>query len=489
MSDFKTRTIRSGFAKAASQAVTFVLRIGSLMVLGRLLEPRDFGLVGMVTAVIGVFELFKDFGLSTATVQRSTVTEEQVSTLFWINVIVGAVLAALSLASAPVIALFYHEPRLFPVTAILSLGFLANATGIQHSAVLQRQMRFTALAAIEVVSLAAGIGAGISMAVAGYGYWALVAMTLSTPCVSTACLWGVTAWIPGRPRWDSSIGAALRFGGTLTLNSLVVYVAYNLEKVLLGRFWGAETIGLYGRAYQLINIPTSNINSSIGGVAFSALARLQDQPNRLKNYFLKCYAVVVAVTMAVTLMCALFADDLIAVLLGPKWKDAAAIFRLLAPTILIFGIINPLGWLLFSLGLVGRSLKIAFVIAPLVITAYVVGLPYGSRGVAFAYSAAMTIWLVPHIMWSVHGTGVTVREVFGVLGRPLLSGAVAAAVSLLVAAGLGPISAFARLLACGVVFSGAYGLFLTYALRQKELYRELFRGLRPAAAPEAGVCA
>ncbi|MDE3178653.1 MAG: oligosaccharide flippase family protein, partial [Acidobacteriota bacterium] len=153
MEDLKSRTVRGGFAKVCSQGANLTLRLGSLMILARLLDPKDFGLVGMVTAVTGVFHIFKDFGLSTATVQRVTVTAEQISTLFWINVLVGAILGILSVAVAPTIAAFYHDPRLLAVTAILGLGFLFDAAGVQHSAILQRQMRFTALAAIETASL------------------------------------------------------------------------------------------------------------------------------------------------------------------------------------------------------------------------------------------------------------------------------------------------------------------------------------------------
>ena len=110
----------------------------------------------------------------------------------------------------------------------------------------------------------------------------------------------------------------LRFGSALTLNGLIMYIASNFEKVLLGRFWGAEAIGIYGRAYQLINIPTDNLNSSAGGVAFAALSRLQGELSRLKGYFLKGYSLVLSVTVPITFTCALFADDLILVLLGPK---------------------------------------------------------------------------------------------------------------------------------------------------------------------------
>src|SRR5580658_7487139 len=136
MKDLKQRTIRGGLARLCAQGANFLLRVGSLMVLARLLGPKDFGLVGMVTAFTGVLTLFRDFGLSAAAVQRTTVTEEQISTLFWINLLLGALLSFVALAMAPVIAAFYHEPQLLGVTSVLAIGFLFNAAGIQHAAIL-----------------------------------------------------------------------------------------------------------------------------------------------------------------------------------------------------------------------------------------------------------------------------------------------------------------------------------------------------------------
>jgi O-antigen/teichoic acid export membrane protein len=485
MKDLKERTIRGGFAKVCAQATSLVLRVGSLMVLARLLDPKDFGLVGMVTAFTGILNLLKDFGLSTATVQRADVTNEQISTLFWINMFVGAILCVLLLAAAPLVAVFYHEPRLSAVTIVLAVGFVFNAAGVQHSVLLQRQMRFTALAAIDVISLLASIAIGIGMAMTGFGYWALVAMTVSLPAVSTVCFWLCAAWLPGRPRRQVGIRSMMRFGGTITLNGFVVYVAYNLEKILLGRFWGAETIGLYGRAYQLITIPTDNLNSAVGGVAFSALSRVQDDPSRFRSYFLKGYSLVLALTIPATAACAFFATDLISVLLGPKWSEAAPIFRLLAPTILILALINPLGWLLFALGLVDRSLKIALVLAPVVIVGYVMGLPYGPKGVAFGYSAMMTLWVVPHIVWCVHGTVISFSDILRTVSRPMLSIVPALAltfgVQYLYGNSLSPLS---RLLLEGTVLLATYVVMLLYVMGQKAFYLDLLVGLRRRSSVE-----
>jgi O-antigen/teichoic acid export membrane protein len=490
MKDLKEKTIRGGFARLSAQGANFVFRLGSLMVLARLLGPQDFGLVGMVTAFTGVLGLFRDFGLSSASVQRVTVTEDQVSTLFWINILVGAILAVLALILAPVVAVFYHEPRLVWVTAVLATGFLFNAAGVQHSALLQRELRFTALAVISTVALVVSTAIAVAMAELGYGYWALVAMTITLPLINTIGLWMATKWIPGMPRRRAGIRSMMRFGGTITLNGLVTYVAYNLEKVLLGRYWGAEVIGLYGRAYQLINIPTDNLNSAVGEVAFSALSRVQHDPSRLRNYFLKGYSLVIGMTLPLTLACALFANDLILVLLGPKWKDATILFRLLAPTILIFALINPMGWLLYALGMVGRSLKIALVIAPLVIAGYVAGLPYGPKGVALGYSAAMTLWVIPHIAWCVHGTGISVRDIWLTVSRPFLSGIVAAGfasgVQFLYSQSLSPLP---RLVLGNTVLFGIYAAMLLYVMGQKAFYLDLVRGFRKRSAVEGEILA
>jgi O-antigen/teichoic acid export membrane protein len=433
----------------------------------------------MVTAFTGVLMLFRDFGLSAAAIQRTTVTEEQISTLFWINVSAGAFLGLATVAMAPIIAAFYEEPRLFGVTVALATGFLFNAAGIQHSALLQRQMRFTALAVISVVSLIASGAIAIAGAEAGYGYWSLVALSVTSPLVATIGFWLTTGWVPGMPHRRAGIRSMMHFGGTLTLNGLVAYIAYNGEKVLLGRFWGADAIGLYGRAFQLVNIPTDNLNGAIGEVAFSALSRLKDDPVRFKSYFLKGFSLVLGLTLPITFACALFADDVVFVILGPKWMDAATVVRLLAPTIAIFAIINPLGWLIYSIGLVARSLRIALVFAPIMITGYVIGLPYGPIGVAFAYSAVMMLWVIPHILWCIHGTAILFRDILLVVSRPLTSSIFAGAVAYGARVICGPfVSPVPRLiLETSVLFMMFFGALLS-AREQKSLYLGLVRGLR-----------
>jgi PST family polysaccharide transporter len=483
MKDLKEKTIRGGFARLSAQGVNFAVGMGSLVVMARLLGPVEYGLVGMVTAFTGILGLFRDFGLSAAAVQRPSLTDEEASTLFWINMLVGAGLTLLTVAMAPAIAAFYHDSRLLGVTVVTAAGFLFNAAGVQHGAHLQRHMRFTALALVYTGSAIVTAAIGIGAALMGFGYWALVAINVTGPLTITIGCWTTAFWIPQRPRRVAGLRAMMRFGGTLTLNGLVAYVAYNLEKVLLGRFWGPVAIGIYGRAYRLINIPTDNLNVAAGEVTFSALSRLQDQPDRLRNYFLKAYSLVLAITLPLTVAFALFSDDVILVLLGPKWTASVPILRLLAPTTLVLAVINPVGWLMYSIGLVQRSLKLALVFAPIIVIGYVIGLPYGPKGVALGYSAVMMLCAIPLTALCVRGTAVSLRDIVLTSVRPLASAIAAGLLAFGVRVVYGRLlSPFPRLVLESGALLAMFALMILFVAGQKALYLDLLRGLRTASS-------
>ncbi len=485
--DLKGRALRGGLIRVGAQGGLFVVRVGSIMVLARLLQPADFGLVNMVTVVTGLIGLFREAGLSAVTVQRATISRAQVSALFWLNLLVGAGLMALSIAMAPAIAAFYHEPRLSWVACALGTGFLFNGAGVQHMALLQRQMRFAALAIVDVVSFVVGVTVGISMAMLGYGYWALVGMDLSMSVTSCAAAWASVGWIPGLPRRGVGLVSMMRFGGIVSVDGFLTYLAYNTDKLLLGRFAGAETLGLYGRAYGLVSVPNLVLNQAVSGVAFSALSRLQADAGRFANYFLKGYSVFVAVTIPITVACTLFASDIIDVVLGPKWTAATPIFRCLAPTVVALALINPVGWLLFATGQVKRSLKQAFVMAPVLMGGCFAGLAYGPVGVAIGFSAAMTVLTVPLVVWGLHDSAVSPREVAKTIKAPALAALAATAIALPAALWFGgQIPPVPRLASEGALFSVSYVLFLLYPMRQKAFYADLIRDVRqpPAAATQ-----
>ncbi|HWZ99328.1 MAG TPA: lipopolysaccharide biosynthesis protein [Candidatus Dormibacteraeota bacterium] len=479
MKDLKTKTLRGGLARIFAQAANFLLRLLAIMALARLLDPKDFGLVGMVTAFTGVLNLFRDFGLSAAAIQSEDVTDEQLSNLFWINIWVGALLAIITFAFAPAIATFYHEPRLFGVTAVLAIGFFFNAAGVQHGAILQRQLRFTTMSVVNTVALLLSTAIGIGGAAMGYGYWSLVAMTVAAPLVNTIGFCLTTSWIPAMPRRLAGVRSMMRFGGAVTLNSLLGYTATNLEKVLIGKSWGADAIGIYGRAFQLSNVAADNLNSTAGEVAFAALSRLQNEPLRLKRYFLKGYSLILALTLPLTLACALFAPDIVFTFLGPKWREAVPIFRLLAPTILAFAMANPLSWLLYSIGKIGRLVRMSLVFTPLMIAGYFVALPYGPKGVALAYSILMTLWIFPLIAWAVRGTMISFADMMHTVKWPLASSIVAGAAAYGVRFLCLPyLPTLPRLILEGFVMLAVYAGMLLFVTGEKAFYLDVLRGLK-----------
>jgi O-antigen/teichoic acid export membrane protein len=471
----RQKALRGGVSKLVSQGVMFVTKIGSMAALGRMLDPRDFGLIAMVTAVTGVLSLVKDAGLSLPTVQRATITNGQLSNLFWLNVLVGLVLTLICIVLAPVLARFYHEGRLVGVTLAIAPAFLIMGLGVQHNAILTRQMRFPVYAAIDVTAVIVSAVVGVGMALFGCGYWSLVGSSIATPIVSTVGAWWAVGWIPERPRRGTDLESMLRLGGALTLNGIIIYVAYNADKVLLGRFWGAAAVGSYGRAYQLINIPSDNLNGALGAVALSTLSRLQHDPVRRRSYFLKGYSLSVALTVPVTIVCAVFSQEVVALVLGPKWVDTAGIVQLLAPTILVFALINPMFWLVFSAGMMRRSLLTAVVIATLVISAYIVGLPYGPRGVAASFSIVMTLYIVPHLMWCVHGTNVTLADLFRTAGKPLIAGLIAGAACVAFRQVAPEWPSILRLFVGTALLGCIYGLVLLFVLGQRAFYVDLVK--------------
>ena len=485
VAEFKRKSVRGGAAVILSQGFTTALQLVTTLLLARLLSPTDYGLQAMVITLTGFLSLFKDAGLSVASVQRETLARDQISTLFWINIAIGALLMLMVAAAAPFLAAFYKDPRLLWITIASSTIFFINGFAVQHRALLDREMRFTTSVRIDILACGIGTVVAIGMAALGCGYWALICQNISLPLVAAIAVWIAIPWMPGRPRWTPELRSMVRFGGTVTLNGIVVYLAYNAEKILLGRYWGPAPLGLYGRAYQLSNLPMQQLTVSVGSVAFPMLSRLQGDAPRLRRSYLKSHSLVVSLTVPVVISCALFADEIIRVMLGPKWNGAAPILRLLSPAILIFALMNPLSWLLRATGRVGRSLEIALAICPVMIAGVLAGLRYGPRGVALGYSAALVLLYVPVVAWAKHGTGISAADYWDCIKRPLFAGALGGAAGWIFKTGFhGAWGPFPLLVVELTLSFGVYAVLLLFALGQKDMFADLIRQLlrRNAAA-------
>ena len=230
----------------------------------------------------------------------------------------------------------------------------------------------------------------------------------------------------------------------------------------------------------------NSINATVGGVLFSTLSRLQDDPIRFRSFFLKCYTLVMAVTVPTTLFCALFAGDIVVLVLGPGWLQAIPIFRLMTPTILVFGIINPLAWVMISTGLQKRSLSIGLVLAALVVAANLLGVRYGPNGVALSFSTVMVLWLVPHVAWCLHGTPISIADLAKAIAGPFVAGIVAAACAFALLHQIGQeLPAAARLAIGGVAMAVVYGWILLFVVGYRSLYASVVAALRRPSNVEA----
>jgi O-antigen/teichoic acid export membrane protein len=473
--EVKRKAIRGGVVAVCAQGAKFVLQVATTMLLARLLTPEDFGLQGMAAVFVGIVGLFREAGLATATIQRLEVTHEQISTLFWINVAVGAMLWIFTSVLAPVVVAFYGEPRLYWITIVSGVAFVFSGLAAQHQALIVREMRFVTLAKIDLLSLTIGSALAVVMALLGWHYWSLVGMAVAGPVVSAAGVWLAIRWVPGPPRRDCGIWSMLRFGWMATCNNIIVFLAWNADNILIGRFWGADALGLYGRAYQLATLPIHQLNSAITGVAFSALSRIQDDVDRLARSFLQGYSLLLSLTIPIIIAYALYAEEIVRIVLGAKWMEVAPILRLLAPTAMVFALANPFSLLVMSTGQARRALSMSAATTPVIIVGIILGLSYGPKGVALGYSLAMALLIVPIAAWSKQGTGITWADLWATTKKPLFSGLLAGTSGLIVKIALGSnvlgLIPY-LLLGLGVVF-GIYIWTLLIVLKQKSLFMGL----------------
>ncbi len=381
LQDIRHRAVSGGFVTIRAQAAKFIANFTAVAVLARLLSPKEFGLVGMVLGVTGLMGLFKELGLSTATVQRETVTQQQVSNLFWVNVSVTGILTLVSIGLAPLVAKFYRDPQVTGIMLALSLTFLLSGSTVQHQALLTRQMRFRALAVIEITSIVVGFAAACYLAKVGFGYWALVAQQLVNSATSLALTWYVSGWRPSMPKRNSGVRPMLRFGTHLTIGNFVGLSLTNSSTVLVGRVFGAEPLGLYTRAYALLARPLEQVLAPINAVLVPVLSRLQSDAERYRRSFMRVYGTMALITFSFTAICLALAGPLVLVILGPKWKEAIPLFSAFA----LVAVSTPLSgvscWLFQSQGrgedqLLSHSLSGAAAFG-----SYLVGLHWGPLGV------------------------------------------------------------------------------------------------------------
>lgn len=428
----RAQTVRgvswAGFGQVGTQFIGF---LGTL-VLARLLTPDDFGLLGMVVVFTGFLALFQNLGLGPAIVQDRSLTENQLSGLFWVNLSFSALLAVIAAAAAPVVAWFYNQPAAVPIMATLALAFPLGALAAVPGALLTRDMRFRPLSIINIGAQAVGFALGVALALAGYGVWALVWQQLALATTAALGKWLTAGWRPGLAFSLRSLRKPLAFGVWFQAGSILNWATRNTDDLLVGRVLGAPPLGIYQMAYRLMLWPIQNVAWVVGQVMFPALSAIKNDTQRVARAFLRGVGMVALVTFPVMVGAFVVADTAIPMVFGDQWRPVVPIFRILCGLGLIQSVATNTGWIFVSQGRVDVQLKLQLFVVPLVILSFAVGLQWGIVGVAGAY--ALTSGLLIPVQLHVAGRLVALRlpeigrALVGILACALTMGAAVAGV-------------------------------------------------------------
>lgn len=399
------RTARGGVVTMASHGLKFAISIIATAILARLLSPKDYGLIGMVAVATNFIVMFKDMGLELATVQKAEISSRQISTLFWVNLTLSVGTMLVLMALAPAVSWFYGDSRLTMITIVSATGFVIGGLTVQHEALLKRQMRFMALSAIALVAMVVGYMVGIAFAWYGFGFWSLVFSQLAVLTADAILVWITCGWRPGLPRRDTGVRSMLSFGGNITAYGTVNYFSKNADNLLIGKFWGAQPLGLYNKAAQLVGLPTDQVHEPVMAVAVPSLSRLVNEPERYRKAYMRIMEKVLMMVMPAVALLIVSSDWIISIVLGSQWKDAGTILVFMSIAGLFQPIMNTAGSVLVTQGRGRHLFYWSLISSPLSILSILAGLPWGATGVAASYSLTRVFITNPLMYWFVGRTG------------------------------------------------------------------------------------
>lgn len=433
----RSTAVSGAFFLGLSQIVRLLLTVLSTIIIARLLSPDDYGVMAMCGPVLGFLLMFQDLGLGTATVQQKTISEDQLNALFWINVLASVAIAAILIAIAPAVAWFYGDVRAGYVTAAGAVGTLIGGTALQHSALLNRNLRFGVLSAAEIAASIVTFLVAAALAFLLRSYWALVIGTTAGMITNTAIVWSRSPW---RPRWRVSVrgaGRSASFGGHVTTFNLVNFFSRNADNILIGRFAGVDAVGLYDRSYKLMMLPLQSVNGPLTRLLMPLLSRMAEDPARYRRtYDFSLRALVLATVPGIT-VATIYSDRLMPFLLGERWASAGPIFFWLGLAGILQPVHNLLGLLFLSTGRSRPYMRWGVINAVITVAGFVAGMPWGPAGVAasfFLTTAART----PLIFAAAcKGSPVRVGDLYVAHIGPLAGAGIACALVGIVAPGIG----------------------------------------------------
>jgi PST family polysaccharide transporter len=452
--NLKQKSIRGAVFMASGNAADILVRFGSIAILARLLVPEDFGLIAMVMALTSILDGFRDFGLSAATVQRPDINHWQITNLFWLNVAVGVILASIVATAAPLIAAFYQESRLVDISVALSLVFVWNGLTVQHEALLIRQLRQGELALIRLAASFISVIIAVGLAMNDWGYWSLVWREIARSALITGGVWIRCLWIPGLPHRRVGTRSLVRFGSEISLTHFLTSLIMHVDKLLVGRLFGAAAVGIYRQAQQLILAPIDQLNQPINGVAQPGLSALQRDPVRYRRFYEKIVFIVAALTIPLGLFIAVCAEEITLLMLGPNWTDATVFVRIFGVGAAIRPAIGTSAIVLITCGKSTLYLAVSIVHAVCLTLSLLAAIPWGAVGIAIAYVGTTLVLMYPKLHFSFVDTPASVAGFFSALLAPCVSAFVMLC-ALLMVRNLAPTNGEVESLALSIGVGGA----------------------------------
>lgn len=370
-----------------------------------MLKPSDFGVFAMVTPLIGLSQLFQDFGLTQALITSRNIDQSSATGMFKVNLALSIIVALVLMILSPLVASFYNQPAVIPITCSLALAVVFSGAGATHIALLTRGLRFSALTAIETTRAVGAFVAAVIVAALYPGPFALVVQFGASAAIGLIMAWALARWRPSGRIDLQKLRPMLHFGAGMTTFNLTNYLSRNADNVMIGWARGAAELGLYDRAYKLLLFPLGQINQPVSSVMTPILARLVDDPERYRSAYLRTLSITMLVTVPGVLSMMLTADVLIPLLMGERWTAAVPIFQWLAIAGLHQTVSNTFGWLFVTQRRTTEYARFGMVSTMTCLIAFAVGLPWGAQGVAAGYALSGLFVRLPLIVWIVGGKG------------------------------------------------------------------------------------
>jgi O-antigen/teichoic acid export membrane protein len=401
---------RASVLSLGARGIDFFFQFVSVAILARLLTPADFGVFAMATPFVWLLMTFGDLGLASAVLQQRDLNEGQASAVFRVNLLAGFAFGGLFLLSAPLLGLFYGDPQVTQVAAALSFVFVFSGFTAVQQALLRRALLFDALVRAQIAASAGSSVVAVIFALKGAGYWALTIRALADPLIYTIVVWSSAGWLPTRAEWDDTTKALLRYGRYSIGSSFLYSVGRHANNVLIGWRFGSAELGPYALATRLFFLPAQQISWPLGQVMIPSLSRLRGDPDRLRRWYLKLLRLVTFASFPPLFSLAICADDVVYVIAGPQWGQAADILRVLAPVAALQVGYATTDWLMRSQGQPARFFRWTAIDTATCLLGCILGLSWGAIGVATGLATANLLLFLPSFAYAAKGTTIRLTD-------------------------------------------------------------------------------